>query len=90
MNPMVWLAVGGIVAAMAFHFMQWNAGRGLVVAMLIGAFAAYFGGSILAPIFEMPGSVPPGEFNPFALLVAACTALAAIYLSDTLFERFGA
>ncbi|HYC45676.1 MAG TPA: hypothetical protein VED01_09360 [Burkholderiales bacterium] len=90
MNAVIWLVTGGLVAALAIRLMQWNAGRGLVVAVLIGAFCAYFGGSVLTPLFEAPGVIAAGEFNPFALIVATCTALAGIYLSDTFYDRFGA
>ena len=89
MNAVIWLIAGGIVATVAFRARRWNAGRGLVVAVLIGAGAAYFGGSVLAPIFEAPRETNTADFNALALIVATCTALAASFLSNTLYERFG-
>ena len=88
MNTVIWLIAGGVVAAAAFSALHLNVARGLVVAIVIGVFAAYFGGSILSPL--LGGTAVTGEFNPLALLVASCTALGALYLSDTIYERFGA
>jgi uncharacterized membrane protein YeaQ/YmgE (transglycosylase-associated protein family) len=89
MNTVIWLIAGGVVAAAAFSALNLNVARGLAVAMVIGIFAAYFGGSILSPLLG-GGTAVTGEFNPLALLVASCTALGALYLSDTIYERFGA
>ena len=88
MNTILWLIAGAGVAAGAFHYLNLNGHRGLVLAVIIGVVSAYFGGSILAPIIDTSG-VEVGDFNPFALLIASCTALAALYLSDGVYERFG-
>ena len=87
MNTVIWLIAGGVVAAAAFSALHLNVARGLVVAVVIGAFAAYFGGSVISPLFASP---VPGEFNLLALMIACCTALGVLYLSDTIYERFGA
>lgn len=86
MNAILWLIAGGAVAALTFQLLHLNSGRGLVVAIVIGGLTGYFGGSILTPLFGTPSRA---DFNPFALMIASCTALVALYLSDQFYERFG-
>jgi uncharacterized membrane protein YeaQ/YmgE (transglycosylase-associated protein family) len=91
LNTAIWLFAGGALGWLAFSFLQLNAARGLLNAVLIGVVAAYLGGSIVAPWFGNAGTFGggAGELNFFALLIASCTALAALYVSDTIYRRFG-
>jgi hypothetical protein len=50
--------------------------------------AAFFGGHMLAPMLGATVT-DPGDFNPFALLVAAATALACLSIGDMTSKRFG-
>ena len=86
MNTVLWLITGGVVAALAFRLLHLNSGRGLVVAVVIGVLTAYFGGSILTPLFS---AQPAAGFDPLALIIASCTALGGLFVSDRIYERFG-
>ena len=88
MNTVTWLLAGALLGWLAFAALRINTARGLIVAVIIGAISAYFGGSVLAPLF---GSAPPaaGDFNAFALVMAAAFAAGCIYATDILYERFG-
>lgn len=88
MNTIVWILAGAALAWLAFSYLDFNRGRGLIVALVIGVGGAYVGGSILAPLFgHTPGA--SGEFMPFALIVAAASASALLYIGDVVYERFG-
>lgn len=87
MDIVVWLLAGCALAWIAFSFLNWNPGRGLVVSAIIGAVAAFFGGNVLAPAFG--GAVnEAGGFSPFALVVAAATAIAFLKIADIVYERY--
>jgi len=87
MNTVIWIAAGAMLAWLAFSYLKMNTSRGLVVAIVIGALGAYFGGSVLDPLFSSAASA--GEFRPFALIVAAATAAACVLVTDMVYERFG-
>jgi uncharacterized membrane protein YeaQ/YmgE (transglycosylase-associated protein family) len=91
LNPALWLLSGGALGWLAFSFLQLNAPRGLAVTVLIGAVAAYLGGSVVAPWFVNAATFAggAGELNLFALVIASCAAFAAVYLSDAIYQRFG-
>ena len=88
MNTVIWLLAGGILAGIAFATLKMNNARGLIVSIVIGVMSAYFGGNVLAPLFGS-ASQAPGEFAPFALLVASASAAACLLVSDMIYERFG-
>lgn len=87
MNTVIWIAAGAMLAWLAYSYLKMNTSRGLVMAIVIGAVGAYFGGSVLDPLFSSAGTA--GEFRPFALLVAGATAAACVLISDMVSERFG-
>jgi len=88
MNTVVWLIAGCAVAWIAFSALRANVARGLVVTVVIGAMSAYFGGSVLAPLFAN-SSVAAGDFNALALLIACATAAAFLFVSDLVYDRYG-
>jgi uncharacterized membrane protein YeaQ/YmgE (transglycosylase-associated protein family) len=88
MNPVIWILVGAALAWLAFSYLNVNTARGLIMAIVIGAISAYFGGSVLAPLFSNVIQVA-GEFRPFALLVAAASAAACLLITDMVYDRFG-
>jgi uncharacterized membrane protein YeaQ/YmgE (transglycosylase-associated protein family) len=84
---LVWLLAGCTLAWIAFSFLKWNPGRGLIVSAIIGAAAAFLGGNVLAPAFG--GAInEAGGFSPFALVVAAATAIAFLKIADIVYERY--
>jgi uncharacterized membrane protein YeaQ/YmgE (transglycosylase-associated protein family) len=88
MNVVLWIVAGGLVGFTAFAALKLNLHRGLILSIAIGMFAALFGGHLLAPIFGATVA-EGGEFNPFALLVAAASALACLSISDMTSKRVG-
>ena len=79
---------GVIVAWVAFSVLRVNEGRGLMIALVVGAVGAYVGGSVLAPMLEHSSTAADG-FNPLALVVACSVAAACVYASDFVYERYG-
>ena len=88
MNIVVWLVAGGLFGWITYARFGMNEDRGLIVSALIGVGTAYFGGSILAPIFGA-NPVPGGEFSLLALLAASVTSIAALTVADLFYKRFG-
>lgn len=88
MNVVLWILAGGLVGWVGCSALHVNAARGLVVAAIIGIVGAFFGGHVLAPIFN-GAVVEPGAFSPFALLIACATAIGCTVISDMMYDRFG-
>ena len=87
MDVFAWALAGATLAWIAFSFLNWNAGRGLIVSAVIGVGAAFLGGKVLAPAFG--GAInEAGGISPFALVVAAVTAIALLKIADIVYERF--
>lgn len=87
MDVVVWLLAGTTLAWIGFSFLDWNAERGLFVSIVIGVGAAFLGGTVLAPAFG--GAVnEAGGISPFALVVAAVTAIAFLKIADIVHERY--
>ena len=88
MNVVLWILAGGFLGFISLVALNLNLGRGLLRSVAIGMIGAVFGGHILAPLF---GATPAdaGDFNPFALLVAAASAVACLSISDMASKRFG-
>jgi uncharacterized membrane protein YeaQ/YmgE (transglycosylase-associated protein family) len=87
MDIIVWVLMGAALAWVAFSFLNWNPGRGLVVSAIIGVGAAFFGGNVLAPMFGS-GTTDGTGFSPFALIVAAVTTVAFLKIADIVHERY--
>ena len=87
MNTFVWILAGAALAWLAMSYFEMNRSRGLVIALVIGVAGGYFGGSIIAPLLGQGGN--PGEFRPFAAVVAAACAGAFVVVGDMVYERFG-
>jgi uncharacterized membrane protein YeaQ/YmgE (transglycosylase-associated protein family) len=88
MNVILWLVTGALVGLIAFVALNLNLGRGLIISIIIGMLAAFFGGHILAPMLGATVG-DTGEFSPFPLLVAAATALGCLSISDMTSKRLG-
>jgi uncharacterized membrane protein YeaQ/YmgE (transglycosylase-associated protein family) len=88
MNTIVWIVAGGVLAWAAFKYFDMNRGRGLVIALVIGTMGAYVGGSVFAPVFGQSVGAT-GGLVPLALVIAAATAAAFVFIGDMVYERFG-
>ena len=89
MNTIVWIVAGAALAWLAFSWLKFNRYRGLIAALAIGALGAYVGGSVVAPLLAQATADTPGEFRPFAFIVASACAAACLLISDMVYERFG-
>ena len=88
MNVVLWLLGGTALAWLAFSRFNYNRQRGLVLALLVGAAGAYFGGSVVAPLLGSAAD-GTGDFRPLAFVVATLCAAGGLLISDMLYERFG-
>jgi uncharacterized membrane protein YeaQ/YmgE (transglycosylase-associated protein family) len=86
-NTVIWLFAGGAIGLAAFQLLRLNRGRGLVVTVIIGVVAGYFGGSIVAPLVGAAAS--GSQFSGVALLIACATAAGIVYVCDQVYERYG-
>ena len=88
MNVSLWILAGGLLGALALAYLDTNSGRGWIVAIIIGAAAGFFGGNVLAPVFELTAA-DAAAFRPFALMLACVSAVVVLSLSDLVYERYG-
>ena len=87
MNLIMWLTAGGALGWIAYSMLDMNEGRGLMVSATIGAFAALFGGNVLAPLFAAP--LATSALSGIALTLACLSAMASLKVADLVYERFG-
>jgi uncharacterized membrane protein YeaQ/YmgE (transglycosylase-associated protein family) len=86
MNAVLWLVAGAILGWVAFEILRANIARGMIVSMVIGAMSAYFGGSVLAPLFAHSIRGAAG-FSLFALGTAIVFSAACLLVSNLVAER---
>ena len=88
MNVVLWILSGALMGLVAYAALNLNVRRGLIISVAIGMVTAFLGGHLLAPAFGATVG-EAGAFNPFALLVAAASALGCLSISDMMHKRFG-
>ena len=88
MNTAAWVLLGAAMGWAGFTSLKMNLHRGLVISLLVGGIGGYFGGHIISPMFANAASAAEG-FSPFALMVAAAAAAVCLFVSDSIYERFG-
>lgn len=88
MNVVSWMLAGGLVGWAGYSFLHFNAGRGLMVSIVIGTVGGFFGGKVLAPVLTA-AAAGPGELSASALLFAAAVAAAFVALGNLVYERWG-
>lgn len=88
MENIVWIAAGSLLGWLSYSYLRFNAGRGLVVSMALGAAGALIGANALAPLF-LTDAGALGEVSLPLLVVAALAAAALLALGDMLHQRFG-
>ena len=88
MNVSLWILAGGLLGGLGFAYLDNNSGRGLIIAVVIGAVGAFFGGNVLAPVFDL-SVADAAAFRPFALMLACVSAVVALSVSDLVYERYG-
>jgi uncharacterized membrane protein YeaQ/YmgE (transglycosylase-associated protein family) len=88
MNIATWILAGGIIGWIAFSLLKFNAGRGMIISVIIGVAGAVAGGDLLAPLLST-AIASPGDFNPLSLFTAAASAAGCLIVGDMVHSRFG-
>jgi len=70
-----------------FSFLQWNYGRGMLLALLIGAAGGVLGGKAVTPMF-LTGPIVAGASSPAALVFAIMAAIAALTIANMSLNRW--
>jgi len=84
----LWIFAGAVVGWLAYAIAGFNAERGLVVSIVIGAFGGFVGGNVLAPLLITPVVAQTGVSAP-ALFIAAAFAATLLYLGNLVHKRWG-
>ena len=88
MNIAMWMLAGGVAGWMGFAYLRFNAERGMLISVIIGAAGGFIGGNVLAPMFGAAAAVP-GDFSPAALFIALAAAAGCLYVGNLVQDRFG-
>jgi len=88
METFVWILAGGLLGWMSYAFIGFNAARGVLVSVAIGAFGAVLGATVIAPMF-ITSDAPMDNFSVQMLLFAAGAALACLALGNVVYRRWG-
>jgi len=81
METTLWIGTGIILGWLSYSFLRFNAERGMVASMMIGAVG-------VAPVFVSAASAADELSLPFAFF-AAGAAVGFLALSDLVHRRFG-
>ena len=86
MNIVIWIAGGAALGWLFFTFLGTNAGRGIVMSVVIGVVGGFFGGSVISP---MLGAVTdrPNDFSLMSMVLALMSAAACLVISDQISKR---
>jgi len=87
MTVLAWVLAGVTAGWAGFFLFRFNAKRGLLFSIAIGALAGYLGGGLLAPMLAA-GRVVAGEFNPFSVFAAFATAAGFLIIGEMIHRRF--
>jgi uncharacterized membrane protein YeaQ/YmgE (transglycosylase-associated protein family) len=86
MNIAMCILAGAVLGWSAYTFFGFNAARGRMASVLIGAAGGFLGGELVAPMFT---AVAAGDLSLPALVFAAGLAAAFIALASLIHERWG-
>ena len=79
MDMILWTLAGGLVGWLSHSYLGFNAARGRILSIVIGAFGGVLGGKEVAPIFA---TATAGEFNTTAMLFALAVAATFLVVSQ--------
>jgi uncharacterized membrane protein YeaQ/YmgE (transglycosylase-associated protein family) len=88
MNIVMWMLAGGILGWVAYSYLGFNEGRGMLVSIFIGTLGGFLGGKMIAPMFTAAAAVP-GDFSTSALFFAAAVASAFLAVGNLVHNRWG-
>ncbi len=88
MNIFLFVVAGAAAGWIGFAQLGFNAGRGMLVSLIIGGVGGYVGGKFVGPMVGAIAAVP-GEFSPAAMFISVGVAGALLYASSFVHDRFG-
>jgi uncharacterized membrane protein YeaQ/YmgE (transglycosylase-associated protein family) len=87
MDIVTWMLIGAIVGWAGYAYLDFNAERGALVSIVIGALGGFIGGKVIAPMFTA-GALAAGDFSAPALLFAAAVAAAFLAAGNLIYKRW--
>jgi uncharacterized membrane protein YeaQ/YmgE (transglycosylase-associated protein family) len=86
MNIAIWIMSGAVLGWFFFTVLNANAGRGMILSIVIGVIGGFFGGNVLAPLL---GAIAdkPNDFSLISLVLALVSAAACLVIGDQIAKR---
>ena len=88
MNIALYALAGGIAGWLAFAVIGYNAERGLIVSLVVGAFGAGVGGHVIAPALVSSAAAQTGVGMP-AMIIAISAAAICLFVGKQVEKRWG-
>ena len=88
MNIALYALAGGIAGWLAFTVVGYNAERGLMISLVMGAFGALIGGHVIAPALVSPAAAQTGVSMP-AVIIALAAAATCLFVGNQVHKRWG-
>ena len=88
MNIALYALAGGIAGWLAFAVVGYNAERGLIVSLVMGACGAIIGGHVIAPALVSPAAAQTGVSMP-AVIIALAAAATCLFVGNQVQKRWG-
>jgi len=88
MNIALYALAGGIAGWLAFTVVGYNAERGLMISLVMGAFGALIGGHVIAPALVSSAAAQTGVSMP-AVIIAFAAAATCLFAGNQVQKRWG-
>jgi uncharacterized membrane protein YeaQ/YmgE (transglycosylase-associated protein family) len=88
MNIALYALAGGIAGWLAFAVIGYNADRGLIVSLVMGALGASVGGQVIAPALVSSATAQTDMSMP-AMVIAVVAAATCLFVGDQVRKRWG-
>lgn len=88
MNIALYALAGGIAGWLAYAVVGYNAERGLIVSLVMGAFGALVGGQVIAPALVSSAAAQTGVSMP-AVVIAIAAAVTCLFVGNQVQKRWG-
>lgn len=88
MNIPIWIIAGAVLGWIGCSLVHVSDARRIVVSIVIGAVAGFFGGNVVAPMLGAATDTP-NDFSVFSLIVAMGSAVVCLMVGNLLRRRHG-
>jgi uncharacterized membrane protein YeaQ/YmgE (transglycosylase-associated protein family) len=88
MDIAMWMLAGAALGWIGYTYLRFNAARGMMISVVIGAVGGIVGGNMVAPMFTAAQAVP-GAFSSSALIFAAGVAATFLAVGNLVYNRWG-